>query len=481
MTAIADFTPIEADLKRWERQREVAHWKTWFETNETAVPPAAETLDLRLAFLAEEARLQWRTRPDAAFADLKQAQAKRFGESIERGTLTLAPDAMLFWGALHKSWSYESWWSIRYRSEASCLPLNRLLRLPLPPERFVNADGEPLARPAEPLRLQLTPPPEDGDDYELRLITADGQEPPPIRFVLNGQPTLYITETAIYAGPPRNALEQDSRKVIPAPALETAGGIRFLHALNLPLPKHLAGRTKIIPVAVTLACALKQSYPGSKSESIVLRATAWAEGLEKEEFGPTDWQAPNPGWAPIKPPKPVKGWIPVYDRSAQAHFPRVLEPLGAKYANYGGGWTLRLTKKTPEIFPKSPSSSTANSPPSATRPSAAPCPSMCRRRASTGLISKSSSTSPTSCSRRRKPNCSSTPVAATCAWARKAGGACSSTSRPRTTNSSPGSASPRATSPPNPSASTRCSSLIMPRRSSSPRRASSRSTAGSGN
>jgi superfamily II DNA or RNA helicase len=350
MTAIADFTPIEADLKRWERQREVAHWQTWFETNETAVPPAAETLDLRLAFLAEEARLQWRTRPDAAFADLKQAQAKRFGESIERGTLTLAPDAMLFWGALHKSWSYESWWSIRYRSEASCLPLNRLLRLPLPPERFVNADGEPLARPAEPLRLQLTPPPEDGDDYELRLITADGQEPPPIRFVLNGQPTLYITETAIYAGPPRNALEQDSRKVIPAPALETAGGIRFLHALNLPLPKHLAGRTKIIPVAVTLACALKQSYPGSKSESIVLRATAWAEGLEKEEFGPTDWQAPNPGWAPIKPPKPVKGWIPVYDRSAQAHFPRVLEPLGAKYANYGGGWTLRLTKKTPEIF-----------------------------------------------------------------------------------------------------------------------------------
>ena len=325
MAAITDFATLEAALKKWEREKEVAHWQAWFESNETSVLPAAETLDLRLAFLAEEARLQWRTQPDAPFADLKQAQAKRFGENIERGTLTLTPDAMLLWGALHKPWSYESWWSIRYSSEASCLPLNRLLRLPLPPERFVNANGEPLARPAEPLRLQLIPPAEGGEDYELRLTTADGQEPPPIRFVLSGHPTLYITETAIYAGPPRNALERDSRKVIPAPALETAGGIRFLHALNLPLPEHLAGRTKIIPVAVTLACELKENYPGSKSESIILRATARAQGMEQEEFGLNGWQPPNQGWGPTKTPQPLKGCIPIHDRSAQAHFPRVLE------------------------------------------------------------------------------------------------------------------------------------------------------------
>ena len=155
---ITDFGTLEAAIKKWEREKEVAHWQAWFESNETSVPPAAETLDLRLAFLAEEARLQWRTQPDAPFADLKQAQAKRFGENVEHGTLTLTPDAMLLWGALHKPWSYESWWSLRYNSEASCLPLNRLLRLPLPPERFVNANGEPLARPAEPLRLQLIPP-----------------------------------------------------------------------------------------------------------------------------------------------------------------------------------------------------------------------------------------------------------------------------------------------------------------------------------
>ena len=350
MAAITDCTTVEAALKEWEREKEVAHWQAWFESHETSAPSIAETLDLRLAFFPTEVRLQWRTQPDAPFADLKQAQAKRFGESVEHGTLSLTPEAMLFWGALYKPWSYESWWSIRYSSEASCLPLNRLVRLPLPPERFVNADGQPLARPAEPLSLQLHPPIKGGEDYELRLTTAEGQEPPPIRFVLSGQPTLYLTDTAIYTGPPKNALESDTRKVIPAPALETAGGIRFLHALNLPLPEHLAGRTRIIPVTVTLTCALKQTYPGSKSESIVLHATAQAQGMEKEEFGLNGWQTPNQGWAPIKTPKPVKGCIPVYERSAQALFPRVLDPLGAKYANYGGGWTLRLTRKTPELF-----------------------------------------------------------------------------------------------------------------------------------
>ena len=350
MAAVTDFATLDAAIKQWEREKEVAHWKAWFESNETSVPPAADTLDLRLAFLADEARLQWRTQPDAPFSDLKQAQAKRFAENIEHGTLTLTPDATPLWGALYKPWSYDCWWSIRYKSDASRLPLNRLVRLALPPERFVNANGEPLARPAEPLRLQLQPPSKGGEDYELRLTTADGQEPPPIRFVLSGHPTLYITDSAIYAGPPRNALEHDTHKVIPALAMETAGGIRFLHALNLPLPEHLAGRTRIIPVAVTLSCALKPNYPGSNSESIILRATTQAAGLEKEEFGLNGWQTPNAGWGRTKTPKPVKGCIPVYDRSAQAHFPRVLEALGGRWANYGGGWMLRLTKKTPEVF-----------------------------------------------------------------------------------------------------------------------------------
>ena len=317
MAAITDFATLEAAIKKWEREKEVAHWQAWFESNETSVPPTADTLDLRLAFLAEEARLQWRTQPDAPFSDLKQAQAKRFAENIERGTLTLTPDATPLWGALYKPWSYDSWWSIRYSSDASRLPLNRLIRLALPPERFVNANGEPLARPAEPLRLQLQPPSEGGEDYELRLTTADGQEPPPIRFVLSGHPTLYITDTAIYAGPPRNALEHDTRKVIPAPAMETAGGIRFLHALNLPLPEHLAGRTKIIPVAVTLSLRAQGELSG---QQIGIHYPA------RHRPGGRDWRRKSS--ASTAGRRPIRAGANKNSQAGERVYPR-LRPLGA--------------------------------------------------------------------------------------------------------------------------------------------------------
>jgi SNF2 family DNA or RNA helicase len=46
----------------------------------------------------------------------------------------------------------------------------------------------------------------------------------------------------------------------------------------------------------------------------------------------------------------LKGCIPIHNRSALAHFPRLLDDLGARCGNYGSGWTLRLTKKTPELF-----------------------------------------------------------------------------------------------------------------------------------
>ena len=419
METITDLTLIEADLREWERQKAIAHWQAWFETDQTMAPPAEETVDLRLVFYAGEARLQWRTQADAPFTDLKQAQAKRFGENIERGALTLTPEAMPLWAALYKPWSYDNWWSIRYNSDASRLPLNRLVRLALPPERLVNANGVPLARPAEPLRLQLKAPLEGDGDYELRLTTADGQEPPPIYFVLSGQPTLYLTDAAIYAGPPRNALECDTRKVIPAPAMETAGGIRFLHALNLPIPEHFAGRVKILPVAVTLTCRIKENYPGSNSESIILRATAWAEGMEKETFGQNGWQTPNQGWGRKPLPKPIKGIIPVYERSAQAHFPRVLEALGGKWA-YGGDWTLRLTKKTPELF----AAWLQRLPPEITLELDRELATL-RDAPISGTVSldvqeagidwfdlKVVLNVADTCSRRRKPNCSSTPAAA---------------------------------------------------------------------
>src|SRR6185369_5626112 len=135
---------------------------------------------------------------------------------------------------------------------------------------------------------------------------------------------------------------------IPAPALETADGLRFLHATGGPLPEHLAPRVRTVPVTVMLSCALQPVYPGSTREDMVLRVVAKAPGMKPEEFTPQGWEpSRNAGGSK---PKSTSDLIALHDRAAQRHFPRVMESLGCKWSGYPPEWTLRLTKKTPETF-----------------------------------------------------------------------------------------------------------------------------------
>ena len=213
----------------------------------------------------------------------------------------------------------------------------------------MTADGLPLARATEPLRLQLRPPENGGSHYELALATAAGSPPPKIFCTLAGQPTLYLTERGLYSGPPADALDTERRKAIPAPALESVDGLRFLHATGIPLPEHLAQRVRTVPVSITLSCDLKPVYPGSQSENIVIRVISQAPGLKPERFTPQGWQAQE-GISAGKKLTLEKGVIAVHDRAALRHFPRLLESLDVKWDGYPGDWRLRLTKKTPEIF-----------------------------------------------------------------------------------------------------------------------------------
>jgi hypothetical protein len=350
MDGITNFSLIEAGMNEWEREKEIAHWKDWFRNFDEPAPVSdAGTLELRLVVLPAEARLQWRTGPGAEFVELKQAQAKKFTEQFERGALNLAAESLPLWSAVFKPWHYESWWSFKYENATGRPALNRLLRLPLPPDRVVTADGLPLARATEPLRLQLRPPENGGAHYELALATADGSPPPRILCTLAGQPTLYLTERGLFSGPPADALDTEWRKSIPAPALESVDGLRFLHATGVSLPEHLAQRVRTVPVSITLSCDLRPAYPGSQSENIVIRAVTEAPGLKPERFTPQGWQA-QAGSGGGKKLTLEKGVIAVHDRAAQRHFPRLLESLGVKWDGYPDDWRLRLTKKTPETF-----------------------------------------------------------------------------------------------------------------------------------
>lgn len=350
MDGITELGLIEPAMQDWEREKQIAQWKTWFQDFDAAAPVSEPgVLELRLVVATEEARLQWRTQVDTAFADLKQAQAKRLAEQFGQGALSISPESLPLWSATYKPWHYESWWSFKYANATARPALNRLLRMPLAPDRVVTADGQPLARAAETLWLDLRPPQNGNGDYELMLKTPDGSPPPGILCTLHGRPTLYLTERGLFPGPAADVLDTDLRKSIPSAALETAEGLRFLHAAGVPLPEHLQQRIRTVPVTVTISCALKPSYPRSASEEIIIVVTAKAPGMPKEKFTPQGWQ-PASNYEAQRTPAPERGVIHVYERLAQKHLPRVLEALGPKWDGYPGDWRLRVTKKTPEVF-----------------------------------------------------------------------------------------------------------------------------------
>ncbi|MEI9894995.1 MAG: hypothetical protein WDN28_14175 [Chthoniobacter sp.] len=158
---------------------------------------------------------------------------------------------------------------LSYAETTSAVLIDQLARLPWLASRLVDKDGRPLARPAEPLRWQLAPAADQEDDYRLQLVQPDGAPVGPCALVLAGQPTLYLTTQALWAGPPVDvhALNPAAETRIPAPALETVDGARFLHSLALELPPQLNERVRIVRLRPKLRCELQPTYPGRPPRS----------------------------------------------------------------------------------------------------------------------------------------------------------------------------------------------------------------------
>ena len=351
MADVTDLKVIEPEMTAWEREKEMEKWRKWFGDFDGQVPVSQpSTLELRLVVLPEEARLQWRRDAQSEYSEFKPELAKSLAQQFEHGTLTLDSQSLLLWAATYKPWDFEKWWLFKYSNATNRPALNRLLRMPLSPAQMVAGNGQPLPKFAEPLRLILCAPKEDNGDYELTLATPDSLPLPKIYCTLAGNPTLYLTERGLYAGPPASRLDIIEQKRIPASAIETAEGLRFLHSAGVPPPEHLAQRVKTVPVTVTIACEMKLAYPGSRSEEIIITVTAKAPGMTPEQFFPSGW-AESYSNATDKMPPLAKGKIAIYDRAAQAHFPRVIESLpDLKRSGFQSDWRLRLTKKTPEYF-----------------------------------------------------------------------------------------------------------------------------------
>ena len=351
MRPITDFTEIARSMAKLDRRERITQWQHRIQSASTA--PAAEDnqrLDFRLVLAPKEFYLEWKAAEADPFQRLKPAQARRLHYQITGDQIEVAPEAYAIWDALFPPWGYQPDVEFDYEGEETRPMLNRLLRLPSLRERIVTPAGAPFARPAEPLRWQLTPANDANEDYVLRLIQPDGSAPPPIFLTLPGHPTLYVSTDTIFNGPPPcEGLDATAPNAIPSPAIETPKGLEFLLRLGLELPPRLAARTERVKLAPKITCQLKPDYYGSQgAEAVFLKVTAETDhhGVQ-ETFSPEGWHARRTA-GPKR--KQSRDKLVLFDRSALRAFPGVLENLGAKWDAYTRSWRIRAGKQLPEKF-----------------------------------------------------------------------------------------------------------------------------------
>ncbi len=364
---VTDLAEVRRLVAEWRRRRNVDRWRSLLNNLQLGHGEDSgegEEVELRLRLTEQEGLIEYR-KPGAL--DWSPIKPGRFKDFDEKNADQLTPEVALLWQPLAQRARYGHAINLVWHDAQTRRMLNRFLRLPALRSFIVGEDGEPLRRPETPLRWELSSAADEDDDYHLRLRQGDGSPVPRFLFTLPGRPTLYVTTTAIFSGPPveDRALDPMVETPIPAPALETATGVRFLQHLSVPLPPRLAERVRVVPLQARLQAELRTISFGSETEYVVLDVTASAPGSgHGERWNGSAWTEIRDGDSqrPATAAKTVSESsaaaetvrssdpLVTYDRSALGELPRLLEPSGFKWDFARQRWLLRVTAKFPDQF-----------------------------------------------------------------------------------------------------------------------------------
>lgn len=358
---ITDLEPLRRRIAHERRQQEIEHWRqvlsNWGAPSADD-PGAAGATDLRIRFVDGEALLEWRRGSADEFETMKAHQFERFSQThVGRGMV--APEALLLWHAFQQCLAANGYRkpALNPAEPTARRTLSFLFRQTGLANRLVNTEGEPLTRPSEPLRWNLTPPDEVQGDYRLRLVHPDGSPVETIQGTFPGEPTLFLTADAIHPGPPIDdrLTAINTETTIPAAAVESRGGVRFLRNLGLPLPPRLADRVRLIPLRPLLRLDLRQLTHGSDAEHCTLEVLGLSpDATHVERWNGLQWQEHNPGRTQESTPAPTPtstgDQIVAVDRSPLSGIPTLVDGGGFRWDYARQLWVLRVTRQFPEKF-----------------------------------------------------------------------------------------------------------------------------------
>jgi hypothetical protein len=355
MLPVTNLDEIGESVRRWKRGAQIERWKQTLGSahpRHFSVPTeAARQIDLHIRFDKSHAQLEWRPSERDPFEPMKPIQTRSLQQSLRDASASLPTEAEWIWQALEARLSYSGVPILNYSDPTDRRLLTRFFRLPALHSRLVNRAGQPLAISAEPLRWQLDPAATENEDYRLRLVQPDGSPAPAVLTVLEGSPALYVGEDKVFPGPPvhHTVLDPSFENVIPAPALESHSGVALLRALKIELPPRLKERVRLVPMTLQVRCELKAAEYGRASEVCAIEVQSVSPDRSViENWTGHQWSQES---APRLSAKKIStAEIVIHDRQSLRDPNVLFAPLAAKWDGYAGQFTVRVTKKFPELF-----------------------------------------------------------------------------------------------------------------------------------
>lgn len=351
LEVITDRAWARERMVSWERRREESEWRYQVETFEKRpVEDAVEAVEFRLRISTREARLMVRADGAGAFERVADAdQFKRLEERYGNGGLRMKAGSEILWSkfihAAAKEEANDGGLSLE-RIE-NCRLLNRLFHQRELEGLIVNLDEQPFRLSEDPLRWSCRPDSMATENYELQLVTGEGEDVSHALRLLPGDEALYMSDEWVFRGPEHWARGEtliDPRVAIPRGVIESEPGVAFLFRLGAALPAALESKIREEPLRVVFNLGVSSAATAASSEHMLMKISAVnGDGSREEVLG-------REGWEAVRQPKGDAGRIFRYDRSMQRRVGRLIAPMQPTFDGNLGCYRARVTKNFPEKY-----------------------------------------------------------------------------------------------------------------------------------
>lgn len=368
MEPLTDTSAVEQLIAQAERREQIKQWQTLLtrsQQNDYVETSTEKGIELRLRITPSTAVLEWRNAGTEKYLAIKPS---KFHDFETRYASLLPPDMAMLWQGFAPMARSGFSIDLGYHDSKTSEIINRALRLPALAQFIVGESGEPIERVESGLKWNLTPPESIEGDYHLQLVREDGTPLKHVLLKMPGRPQLFLTPNAVYSGPqiPNLAFDPLAETRIPALALESRDGIRFLQQIQAPIPERLASRVQSVLLIPVVRAEITAPYAGNESEYCFVDLLGEdPDGGVRERWNGHQWSAVTPSTAtthgdataagstsakPAQTSSADPAMYEILDRSQLGPLPRLVEACGFKWDYTWQRWSMRLTKKFPETF-----------------------------------------------------------------------------------------------------------------------------------